>query len=510
MDLGDFKETVDRGIENTNMELELIFNDITAVIDGATGKILNDPGVMQILGLIWPATRELDICLPGPDLGWQARTLKELERNSAKLQEKSTDDDPKEAATARLVFRELQYAVDFFKDWINNKMMREVPNAILYMDAVDALETIYQQSDELVTKKRAKTSALARLEAIKSGLDDFTTQPKPDSGGEKVLINLRKQYNAINASISNTASLDDMRNELSLAKEKFERLKQLTKQCTTERTSKGWANPGGQSSLSNSGTEKQVFCDYPVSGGYTHESFIGPDSARPKLPMVNAKKVFKFDKAFGSGTTDIAMDCNFIYKANVLDYKGTIPGETTVTDSYAASPLGTCSYLNYEDEEKVDTDITESACLDRGGMWAGNSGTANHPPVTPPGNTNISIPPASGITLSVFPTTGSPAVMSKVTLTATNSGAGHFYYYFYCDREQTDTLPPDPSLPTGFINSPVLVTQNTYTPPIQCSYSLPGTYHPKVISWLLLDTAGISIGNNPGAWRQANATVTVQ
>ena len=566
VDLGDFKETVDRGIENTNMELELIFNDITALIDPGTGKILNNPGIMQILGLIWPATRELDICLPGPDLGWQARTLKELERNSGKLNQKSTDDDPKEAATARLVLRELQFAVDFFEDWINNKMMIELPNAILYMDAVDALETLYQQSDELVAQKRAKASALARLQAIKSGLDDFTTQPEPNSGGEKVLINLKKQYNAISATVSNTASLDDTRNDLSIAKEKFEKLKQLTKQCTAERTKKGWANPGGQSSLNNSGTERQLFCDYPVSGGYTHESFIGPDSTRPKLPMVNGKKVFKFDKAFGSGTTDIAMDCNFIYKANVLDYKGTIPGLTTAVDSSPASPLGTCSYLNYEDEPRVDESVTESACLDRGGTWGGvgssTTTTTTTPPGTPPpppptiigscGTSNGQIfssgslttnlcstgtpsslfgsgpwtwncngsgvggygatcsanlaqvvtpppPPTAGqVALSASSSIGPSFSMGSVTLTATNPDSGQFYYYFFCNRSQTDSPPP---VPNGFINSPLLISESTYVSPVKCSYPTAGTYRPKVISLKL---------GNPLIWRQGWATITVQ
>ena len=348
-----------------------------------TGKILNNPGIMQVLGLIWPTTRELDICLPGPDMGWQDRTLKELERNSAKLQEKSTDDDPKEAAEARLVFRELQFAVDFFKDWINNKMMAgnlALESSILYMDAISELETAYQQSDELVAAKRTKTSALARLQAIKISLDGITTQPAPGSGGELTLINLKKQYNVIGVSASNTATIEERRSELDIAKDKFENLKKLVKKCATERVAKGWAVPGGKDSVSpehtwSDGTkvrlgEQAAFCDFPVKGGYNHETFdhkndetghglfggiigqvaLGPVGAVAggiagsltgasvgkvtynDVPYVNAKKVFTFDKALGSGDTDIEMNCNYIYKANVLDYKGTIPGLTTVSE----------------------------------------------------------------------------------------------------------------------------------------------------------------------------------
>src|SRR3989338_8402003 len=105
--------------------------------------------------------------------------------------------------------KELKFAVNFLKDWINNKMMTELPNSVIYMDAVDEIETLQQQAKELTDKRRTKMQALARLQAIKSALDDranFSTQPAPGSAQEKVLITLRKQYDATRDAIFNCYS----------------------------------------------------------------------------------------------------------------------------------------------------------------------------------------------------------------------------------------------------------------------------------------------------------------
>ena len=493
-------------IANTETELKLISSE------AAVNKVdVNDPtlypGIIQILGKIWPKIRELDICLPGPDLGWQDRTDKEKERNSIKLQAKTSDNDPDKAAAALLDVNELKFAVDSFKDWINNKMLTALPSSVLYMDAVDEIDALSQQADELVNRQRTKNQALARLQAIKTSLETFDEQPEVGSGGEKVLINLRKQYSAVNNSISNTATIEDARNELAIAKDRLDKLinpdpnSGLIAKCEKERRTKGWSVPGGWSStLNNSGAEKAVFCDAPIAGGYDHEAFRHENDnegkrpnpvTHPELPYVNASSILKWRNktvsffTFGLGgkrQADITMSCNIIYKANIVDYKKSIPGVTNVVESYQP-PV--------DDTGTVDETDTST------------------PPVTPPGTPPVTPPgtPPGGVALSVFPTAGTHAVMSKVTLTATNGDAGQFYYYFYCDRNQTDSFPP---VPSGFVNSPVIVTQSTYTPPIQCSYTTPGTYHPKVTSWRIYDTAGIYAGDKAGAWRQANATVTVQ
>ncbi len=230
-------EYIPGDIANTETELRLMSNE------SAT-----EPGIMQMLGVIWPKVRELDICIPGPDVNWQERIFNEMNRNSKVLQEKSGDDNGDKSAQADIALKELKFAADFFEDWIANKMMTELPNSVLYMDAVDEIETLSQQAKELTDRKRTKAQALARLQAIKSALDDrnnFSKQPEPGSAQEKVLITLRKQYIATSDAISNVASIDNARNELAVAKEKYLNLNKLVTECRAARTAKGWENPGG-------------------------------------------------------------------------------------------------------------------------------------------------------------------------------------------------------------------------------------------------------------------------
>lgn len=338
--LSNFRTTVEDGINSTNTELLLM--------DNASST---NPGITQLLGQIWPKARELDICIPGPNIGWEKRADNERERNALKLQEKSADDDPEEAARAQLTYNELKFAVDFFKDWTINKMMTELPNSIIYLDAVDEIRDLSQESNELTDKRRVKNQALARLQAIRTALATFTTQPAPGTSQERVLVSLKKQYNATSNTVSNTFTIENTRNELAIAKEKLIKLNGLVTQCGAERATLGWTQtnentPSGTSTFRDQGTEQNIFCDFPIKGGYDHDSFRhandggeGPGRVtHPAVPYVNANEVFTFDQAFGSGETDIEMSCNIIYRANLLDYKGNLPGITGVTEQYVELP----------------------------------------------------------------------------------------------------------------------------------------------------------------------------
>src|SRR3989338_2479329 len=291
-----------------------------------------------MFGSIWPKTRELDMCVPGPDILWQARADSEMQRNSNLLSEKIDDDDPKKATSASIALKDLKFAVNFFKDWINNKMMTTLPKSVIYMDAVDEIETLYQESDELIDARRLKTQAVSRLEAIKSGLDSIAEQPEPGSGEEKVLIKLKQQYDATRDTISNTATINNRKNQLNIAIDKYKKLNELIPECQQQRTEKGWTNPGGRkSTYLDKGTEQNLFCDFPIKGGYSHNSFIGPDTIVPKVPMVNGKDVMnwpRFFGLFGTKRVNIEMNCDLIYKANVLDYKGSLPGLTPITEDF--------------------------------------------------------------------------------------------------------------------------------------------------------------------------------
>lgn len=376
-------------IANTETEIKLMDNDS-----------VTEPGIIQLLGQIWPQTQELDVCQPGPDLDWGKRVDEERDRNSSKLQEQTGNNDGEKAAEAQRIYKELRFAVDFFKDWINNKMMVALPNSILYMDAIDEIKNLDQQAKEVVDKRRVKSQALARLKAIKISLDAFTTQPEPGSGGEKALISLRKQYNANKDAVSNTFSIENTRTELNIAKDKLANLKKLTTQCNAERVETGWSVPGGWSStLSGAGNEKAVFCDLPIKGGYNHDTFTHENdnsslfaaisnspgintTTYPEIPYVNAKNVLTYREniRFGRDKTrvvNIELSCNTIFIANSLDYKGNIPGITPPTEPYEEPPLditplgssggdGYCAYSS----DLIYADVgTQEDCSARGGSW---------------------------------------------------------------------------------------------------------------------------------------------
>lgn len=349
--LADFKKTVDDGINNINIELKLMNNDVPS-----------EPGITQLLSQIWPKARELDFCIPGPDMGWEARILSEVSRNSKALQGKASDDNGEKAAQADLALKELKFASDFFKDWVHNKMLTELPHSVQYMDAVAEIKNLSQEDDELTSAKRTKVQALARLNAIKIGLADISTrlnkipaqptEPISGSSEERDLVSLKKQYNATASSVSNTTTIEDTRTSLATLKNKLNTLKSLNQECRVERVEKGWTNnPAGQahrtSTYLDKGTEQNLFCDFPIKGGYDHESFthahdtVGGAVTHPTIPLLNAKDVMnwpRFAGIFGTKRVNINMSCNIIYKANVLDYKGNLPGNTNIVDPIDTTP----------------------------------------------------------------------------------------------------------------------------------------------------------------------------
>lgn len=410
------KKHVPGDIDNTTNELALIYNESPT-----------NPGITQMLGLIWPKARELDICQPGPDLGWKDRMLSEVDRNSKKLSENQNSDSGDKSAQAQLALNELKYAVSFFQDWIENKMMAALPDSVSYMDAVNELSTFSQQGSELTDARRLKIQALARLKSIDSVLATIVTQPATGSSQEKILISLWKQYQAISDSVSNPTSIDNTTNELATDTDELNKLSTLITQCNTERKTAGWSIPGGWNSTGKdtengqaiTGNEKALFCDKPIIGGYDHESFthkndgagsgnggifgvltmgvstiLGAGGAPagggngtvtyPDVPYVNATNVLQWTGTWGifNHTASIRISCNIIFKSNTLQYKGDLP-ETPYTasiepkETYVQMPpdtgadnLGTCTAKDPTTGDLVsESDVTQSNCLAVSGTW---------------------------------------------------------------------------------------------------------------------------------------------
>jgi hypothetical protein len=247
---------------------------------------------------------------------------------------------------------------------------------------------------------------LARLKSIQSALNKILKlddkgniiQPASGSAEEKILIQLKKQYDAARISISNTINVDDRQNELLVKEEQLLNLDDSIIKCESERKAKGWGLPGGAISsysgpsavsTSNSSidgmsvnSEQAIFCNLPVIGGYNHETFINKTGiTHPEIPMINASKVLKYKiTTIGSMLTfskktayvNIKLNCNNIFNASLLDYKGDLPGLTNVREVIDPLPSDTGETGTCEFSDGIEEDVTREYCIDNDGRWTQN------------------------------------------------------------------------------------------------------------------------------------------
>lgn len=302
--LSEFKNTVDDAVADAKTEIQLIVDTINE------------------LNLTWPEARTLDICVPGPDFQWQRRLEEEANKYYTQLQDDT--------------MRELQYAVNFFKDWINNNMLSALPNAQTYLDSVQEVSDLPQQAAQLTAKRRTRAGALTQLESIQATLAGITSQPAAGSAQEAQMVQLKQQFNGLRPSMTNSFTLAEAQTELATARGKKDNYKKMTRECEQAREAKGWGVPGGKTSTLagapdfgidtidglEPNTEQALFCNIPIVAGTTHKMFTGPGLIN--IPMVNAANVL--------AGVDVKLDCSTIYEANILDYKGDLSGVTDVTE----------------------------------------------------------------------------------------------------------------------------------------------------------------------------------
>lgn len=376
-------------IKNTEKEISLLDN-----------KDLSRPGAKQMFNKVWPMVQKLDRCLPGPDLGWEDRLKSQVDRTKSSLEqagngltieqqqkiEKQTKDglnfitdaikkiisggtpslpdtdiepiqtDPKVTDAVNLVVTELRGATKSFSDWINDEMLFSLPGAALYADEVKNLEPLYTQAKEIIDQRRVRTNALLRLKAIKASLDPITIQPKERTAEEKILISLRKKYDATRISISNPITLGDAQNILDTLKDKLNNLqnpvdptKGLIPKCNAERLAKGYPTwdysiatgetkpyPQVINGLNTSPTEKAYFCDLPIKGGDPHEMFTGTTGTHlDQLLLVNSTNdvlSYPSNREFPSDPLKalinkayIQLNCTAIFNAGIQDYQQDLP-----------------------------------------------------------------------------------------------------------------------------------------------------------------------------------------
>jgi hypothetical protein len=362
-----------------NTETEIIFLEIMPKIINNTDK--TNLGIVQI-------AQTLDQCIPGPDKAWEDRLKEEQQRVTRIIQNDQDSDDPLKVKASNETIRELRFAVEAFMEWVNDRMSTELPNSILYMDTIKSINDFSQQLQETTNAKRTKSQTLARLKAIagnekaviKTGLASISTQPEPGSTAERTMVALKKQYNYIRSSISNSFTIEETRSRLDMLNDKKNNIKSMTTECMTQRVAAGWEEIGGDKSKQDNITEMEKFCTIPIVSGYSHGVVIRNDQAsrltncpanpggcgrvvdgvstfdttgwfsfrnpnidtsiptrdgefEPQpadlgnpgyedLPMVNAKNVYGDDDKIS-----VEIDCNLIFRANPTDY--TLAGDKT-------------------------------------------------------------------------------------------------------------------------------------------------------------------------------------
>jgi len=311
--LSNFKKEVQNAIDATNKEIRFINNNDAS-----------NPGFLQVFEKIVPKTQELDICLPGPNIGWEDRVDAEAQNSIAEAN-----------------YTNIAAAANLFKTWLKNAMRNELPSSVNYISAVNSIKGNSEKRDELTKRVDALVDTLVKLNSIKESLSGITTQPTPGSASEDNMVRLKQRFDGMRIEISSTTTVSQTQNSLYDAKDTLTNLDKLITKCTDERTNKGWANPGGENSLrDNTHTEKYVFCT-----------------------------------AFGNPL----INCNTVFRTNGSDYTSSgannpnnVGGGTpqSVIPETPVEKLGVCiKGLN------IKRDITESACNSTlpGGIWVENS-----------------------------------------------------------------------------------------------------------------------------------------
>src|SRR3989344_2490230 len=312
--LADFKRDVQNLLDNANKELNLIDNNDPAI-----------PGIIQLFNQIFPKTQELDMCLPGPNLGWQERMDLETQTAGGELQAKGSDPDLEKANAATQAYSAFTYATDSFKEWLDGKINSELASSAEYLDAVNSVEGINSKNNELSARKSTISETLVKLQSIKTQLDAITTEPARGSAEEATVVRLKQRIDGMILDLSTSSTVVEMQNNLDDAKDKLTNLDRLITECATERTGKGWSVPGGEASLSSGKTEKEIFCSLPIAGGYSHKSFVNHGTVtHSEIPLVNATKVYP-PSGVVDADIDITLSCDAIYRTSISDYKKSVP-----------------------------------------------------------------------------------------------------------------------------------------------------------------------------------------
>ncbi len=145
--------------------------------------------------------KDLDMCLPGPDLNWEKRLQDEFKKSATRLERKSGKDNKKgdlaQEAIARLeTYKESQISQTKLS------MLSIIPSSISILSKMSQVQSLSSELTSNEKKYSQRVGALATLEAIEKTL----------AAGELdnvSIVTLKKQYAGIQRGVSTEESLED-------------------------------------------------------------------------------------------------------------------------------------------------------------------------------------------------------------------------------------------------------------------------------------------------------------
>ncbi len=146
--------------------------------------------------------KELDECLPGPDLNWEKRLNDEFNRSIAKLNKKEGKKNENKSEKAQDAITKLERYKTQEVSNTKLSMLSIIPSSISIMSKLSQVSTL---SAELISNEKKysqRVGALNTLEAIQTVLANGNLD-------NATLVTLKKQYSGIKQSVSTDETLED-------------------------------------------------------------------------------------------------------------------------------------------------------------------------------------------------------------------------------------------------------------------------------------------------------------
>ena len=287
----------------------------------------------NLLGLLPIANKNLDECLPGPDLYWENRLEIQLRSAFLDLEKKAGDTDNSTSADGHEALEDLKYSKKIFVSFVTEKLISALPISSSALDHLSMLKTYMGDNESIKSDVLAVKITIARLNAIKGEL-----APLPDHGltqaQKDTLFRSYSKDQTMIAQIPRQEDLDAMKVKQDQIQDYLNETDQFKALCEAQKIPANWElqeaadQPyNGVTLMVNMSTyfnttDKQQFCDQPIEGGYSYGKLDrGEAGSTVDIPILNAKNI-DIDNA---GDVSIHADCDHIFWSRETDYKNPNP-----------------------------------------------------------------------------------------------------------------------------------------------------------------------------------------